>query len=98
MPAVVYRYQFSANVPVADIESTWVLTVLSCECLYSEARVRLEATHSLDAERRMMVIDASTKVGRTINQVFAGLMLREFGNDAFSVERLDGPRPLPVAA
>jgi hypothetical protein len=36
-------------------------------------------------------VDAATPVGRTIAQIFTGLLSREFGEDAFTVERVTEP-------
>ena len=37
------------------------------------------------------VVDAATPVGRTIAQIFTDLLTREFSEDAFTVERVNGP-------
>ena len=36
---------------------------------------------------RKCVIDSSTAVGRDLNKLFVGFLQREFGEDAFHVER-----------
>jgi hypothetical protein len=83
-----YSYTFRAEVPVEEIEATLVLTLFALESLYGEAQVRLDAAHHLDIDQRRCVIDASTEVGRSFNKVFTGFLHREFGADAFSVERV----------
>ena len=47
------------------------------------------ACYAVDAQQRICVIDASTQVGRDINRLFTGFVLREFGPDSFRVERID---------
>ena len=53
--------------------------------LHGESQVRLDAAHAVDADQRSCVIDASTQVGRDINRLFTGFVLREFGPDSFRV-------------
>jgi hypothetical protein len=93
----VYRYGFSVDVSVEDLETSLLLAILSAESLHGEAQVRLDAAHYFDADQRACVIDASTPVGRDVNRLFVGFLRREFGEDAFSVERLNDlsiPQPL----
>jgi hypothetical protein len=85
----VYRYVFASHVLVEDIESTLLLAIWGAESLHGEAQTRLDATHFLDRDRRACVIDAGTPVGRDINRLFIGFVRREFGEDAFKVQRVD---------
>ena len=88
MSAEIYRYQFAAGVAPRDIEETLHLAVLAAECLHGESRVRLDAGYSISQEKRVLVIDAGTQVGHDICRVFTGFAIKEFGEDAFKVERL----------
>lgn len=89
MSKELYRYSFPGNVPVEEIEATLLLALWGAESLYGESQVRLDAAHFLDPDRRACVIDADTPVGRDVNRLFVGFARREFGNDAFRVERVD---------
>jgi hypothetical protein len=84
-----YRYRFPTPLPLEEIEASLVLALLAAECLHGEAQVRLDAAHFLDRDRRSCVIDADTAVGRDVNRLFTGFVRREFGEDAFSVDRVD---------
>ncbi len=96
MTTEVYRYVFKPNVPLEDVEASLLLAVMSAESLHGEAQVRLDAAHYLDPAKRACVIDAGTPVGRDINRLFIGFIRREFGEDAFSVERVNEfPQPQP---
>ena len=88
MKAEIYRYQFSKGVPMADIEESLHLAILAAECLHGEARVRLDAGYSISEEKRALVVDAGTQVGHDICRVFTGFAIKEFGEDAFKVERI----------
>ncbi len=95
MTKELYRYSFSADVPLEDVEASLLLTVLATESLHGETQVRLDAAHYLDTDGRACVIDAGTAVGRDFNRLFVGFLRREFGEDSFRVERVDAE---PVAA
>jgi len=88
MSAEIYRYQFERRVPFEDVESSLVLAIMSVESLHGQAQVRLDVAHAVDADKRSCVIDASTTAGRDLNRVFTGFVTREFGADAFSVDRV----------
>jgi hypothetical protein len=88
----VYRYEFTDAVPVVEVETTLVLSIFGVESLHGEAQTRLDAQHAFDAKRRVVVIDASTPVGRDLNRLFIGFMTREFGSSSFRVERVQSPQ------
>ena len=81
------------SVPSGEIEATLVLAIVAAESLHGEAQVRLDAGHAFDADRRICVIDARSEVGRDLNRLFIGFVQREFGEDAFQVERVDPTAP-----
>jgi hypothetical protein len=89
MNSPVYHYLFLGPVPIEEIEVSLLLAVLATESLHGEAQVRLDACHVFDAEQRRCVIDATTQVGRDLNRLFVGFLRREFGEEAFKVERLE---------
>jgi len=85
----IYRYSFQADTPLEDVEASLLLAILATESLHGEAQVRLDAGHYFDPDRRACVIDASTAVGKDVNRLFVGFLRREFGDDSFTVERVD---------
>ena len=89
MPKEVYRYTFKPNTSLEDLEASLLLAILATESLHGEAQVRLDAAHAVDVEKRSCVVDASTPVGRDLNRLFTGFVSREFGADAFNVERIE---------
>lgn len=86
-----YRYEFRPEVPLDEVEASLLLAFLATESLHGESQVRLDASHNLDHERRVCVIDARTRVGRDINRLFVGFLRHEFGEDSFSIERTEQP-------
>jgi hypothetical protein len=91
MPKELYRYAFSGDVPLEEIEASLLLAIWATESLHGESQVRLDVSHFLDTDRRAGVIDAGTAVGRDLNRLFVGFVRREFGEDTFQVERVDAP-------
>lgn len=85
----IYRYNFSDDVPFRDVEESLLLAVLATESLHGRSLVRLDASFCLDEKKRACVVDAGTEVGRHIARIFTGFLTREFGEEAFKVERVD---------
>ncbi|MBI5787823.1 MAG: hypothetical protein HZA78_03075 [Candidatus Schekmanbacteria bacterium] len=93
MSQTVYRYNFNEKIPLQEVEDSLMLAVLAIECLHGRSLVRLDASFSLDKGKRTCVVDAGTEVGGHIASVFTGFLTREFGEDTFRVERVDGSMP-----
>jgi hypothetical protein len=85
----IYRYEFKSDAQIEDIEESLLLAILATESLHGEAQVRLDAAHYLDTAKRACVIDARTDVGRDINRLFTGFIVKEFGEGAFKISRID---------
>lgn len=85
-----YRYVFTPDVPIEEVEATLLLAVLATESLHGEAQTRLDVAHFLDPAKRACIIDAGGDVGRDLNRLFVGFVRREFGEDSFGVERVEG--------
>ncbi len=83
-----YLYTFHRGVPLEEVEHSLLLATLATEAVYGRSRVRLDASFILDEEERACLVDGSTRVGNHIAQVFTEFLTREFGEDAFAVERV----------
>jgi hypothetical protein len=88
MPHDQYCYTFKPDVPLQDVEITLLLALVAVESLHGETQVRLDAEYRIDADRRACIVSVATSVGRDLNRVFAGFARREYGEDAFGVERV----------
>jgi hypothetical protein len=86
----VYRYVFVDWVLLEDVEATLKLALLGTQSIHGESLARLDARYVLEADKRAFVIDASTPVGGSLNQLFVGYVRQEFGEDAFQVQRIAG--------
>jgi hypothetical protein len=98
MTVGVFRFSFSADVALDEAEMTLQLATFSAEGMYGVAQVRLDFGYHVDADHRLILIDASTEVGATVAHIFTGLLLREFGEDSFTVERVHSNQNQPEEA
>jgi hypothetical protein len=92
-----YRYEFGPTIPMDEVEASLVLAIFSAESLYGESRVRLETSHAFSSATRSCIIKPTGEVGRDLNRLFLGFISREFGQDAFDVERIAACERAPAA-
>ena len=85
----IYKYEFSFNVPIDEVERSLALSVLTTESLHGRTRVRLDASFCIDKKEHACVVDAGTEVGCHIASIFTGYLTREFGENAFRVKRIN---------
>ena len=97
MGAEIYRYTFSEDIPAHEIESTLYLAILAAESLHGRSEVRLQVSYSMDAEEKACVVDGRTDAGNDVARIFTGFIMREFGEEAFRVERVRTERQLEPA-
>ena len=95
--ATQFRFEILPDLPMEEAEASLHLATFSCEGLYGPARVRMEGTFHVDDDRRVITIDAN-EIGETLSKVYTGFLLREFGEAAFRVRRIEAPaRSEPIA-
>lgn len=83
------RFVFDNAVPLQEAEMSLHLAMFAVEGLIGRVRVRLDAKYEVDEADRAIAIHGSGPTGRLIARVFTGLLLREFGEDSFRVERVN---------
>lgn len=86
MSKEVYRYGFSEEVPLDEVEETIHLSLIAAECLHGPTRVRLDASYCLCKKKHACVVCARTNVGLDVVSLLTGFLTREYGEDAFTVE------------
>lgn len=84
----VVRFRFDETVSLTDAEMSLHLAMFAVEGLLGRARVRLDAAYELVDQDHCIDIESGTEVGAMIVRVFTGLLLREFGEDSFRIERM----------
>jgi len=87
MNADAIRFEFDSEVPLQDAEMSLHLALIATEGLFGRALVRLEAEYELDEDHHVIGVDAGTEVGAVVVRVFTALLIREFGEEAFSIQR-----------
>ena len=85
-----YRYRFADSDDLQEAQKTLRLAMLAAEGIFGEALVQMDAACVIDESIDVIVIDASTPVGKVVNKVFTIFILREFGPRAFQVMRVEG--------
>lgn len=98
---VTCRFGLPKELDCESVEAQLALAIISAECVFGQARVRISAGYCMstadgtsNGEKGLQVaIDISTEVGEHIAQVFTGLMIRQLGEDRFTVERIDRKNP-----
>jgi len=85
-----YEFKLGSNVAMREAEESLLLAVLAAEGLHGRAAVRLDASFHLEKKRRSCAVNAGTQVGRDIALIFTGFLIREFGEDSFTVRKFSG--------
>lgn len=91
MKSDIYRYVFKRCIPLQEAEATLHLAIVAAESLFGESRVRMDAAYTIDEDLRVCVVDASNEIGRSICRIFTGYLIREFGEDCFTVRAVTSP-------
>ena len=94
----VFRFVIKEEVSLVDAELSLHLAIFAVEGLFGRAPVRLDVGYHVDEPRCVIVVDASNEVGEALVRVFTNLLLREFGDDSFRVDRVDSHPTSPVRA
>ncbi len=84
----IYKFAFRENIPSKEIEECLFWSAFNTESIFGKARFRLDSSFHIDRHQRIVVIDKSTDVGKHLAQLFTSVASREFGEEAFRVERL----------
>ena len=83
-----FHFEFERHVSLAAAEMSLHLAMFAVEGLVGQVRVRIEVKYVLDEDAYAIVI-SDGRVGGMVARVFAGLLLRELGEEAFQVLTAD---------
>ena len=89
MPKQIYRYRFKPTLSITEIKTTFFLALFAVECLHGVPRVQLDATYGMDANHRTVGIGTEGQVNQDLNRLFVGFLSHLFGENAFSVRRVN---------
>lgn len=82
----VLRFEIQKKINKEQIEEHISFAVISAECSFGQAKVRLNAAYL--ASDNKVVIDVSSPVGEHMAEVFTGLLIKHYGEQSFTVERV----------
>lgn len=88
----VFRYRFAPTVPLEEVELSLLVAIVAAESLHGEPAVRLDLAYVVDTTSHACVIDGAGPAARDLNRLFIGFLSREFGEDAFTVQRVEQTR------
>ncbi|HMO16383.1 MAG TPA: hypothetical protein PKA83_19855 [Pirellulaceae bacterium] len=88
MFAGVFRFSLDRRVSLEDAEMTLHLAMLAAEGLYGSPRVVMEFRYELHPLENAIDVDGETEVGTSVARIFAGLLLRQFGESGFRIDNL----------
>ena len=82
----VCRFKLNKHLSREQIEEHIAFAVVSAECTFGQAKVRLHASYL--ASDNKIVIDVTSPVGEHIAEIFTGLLIKNYGEQSFTVERV----------
>ena len=80
----VCNFKFTDGITEEMIEEQITAAIISAECTFGQARVRLHARYAASDGKAAINVDSD--VGEHVAQVFTGLMTRKIGEENFTVE------------
>ena len=89
MKSFAIKFVFDPDVSLAEAEMSLHLAMFAVEGLIGRVRVRLDAKYHVDTIGHAIVVNTNSATGRTIVRVFTALLLREIGEHAFCVKRMN---------
>lgn len=84
----VHRYRFVPSVSFESVTASLLLATWGAESLHGDA-AGLAGVYSVDSQARTCEIRVDGAAGHDLSRLFAGYLERQFGDDAFQIERLD---------
>jgi hypothetical protein len=83
-----FRFLLDQHVPIEDAEMTLHLAMLAAEGIFGNPRMAMEFRYHLRPLDNAIDVEGYTEVGVTMARIFAGLLLREYGEGAFRIVNL----------
>jgi hypothetical protein len=91
----VCSFKFTKGIDRESIEKQLALAIVSTECTFGQPKVRINASYYILPKDKIgsikdevkVVIDVSNGIGEHIAQLFTGLIIRQFGENGFIVNK-----------
>ena len=93
----VCRFKFTKGIDRETIEKQLAFAIVSTECTFGQPKVRINTGYFILPKDKIaggeneikVVIDVSNEIGEHVAQLFTGLIIRQFGEDKFVVDRVN---------
>ena len=86
MNRLVYKFNFSKDIPVDDIEDSLMVAALAAEALHGRAAMKIDLMFQFNKKSRICVVDAETQVGCDIARILTTFITKGYGESSFDVE------------
>ena len=83
----ILKFKLNTKITKEELEERIAFAIVSAECTFGKAKVRLNASYV--SENNKVAIDVASEVGEHIAELFTGLLIKDFGEDSFAVERVN---------
>ena len=93
-----FRFEFAADVDVAEVQGSLGLSLLAAEGLHGGAKVRTDVAYSVDPVRSEIHVSGRGVTLDHVVQIFTSLLTHEFGREAFRIRREPSAEPTAAAA
>ncbi len=80
-------FKFEDTIPIQDLIDTLSLARIGVESLHGAAKAQIEIRQHINERERRIAIDATTDCGRDLAKLFTGFARKEYGWQAFTIER-----------
>jgi hypothetical protein len=90
----ILRFELTEETDREAAETDLSIAVFAAECVYGQARLRLEMSYALDDNGKICVIRSAGEAGEAAARIFAGLTAARLGEAAYAVRVLEkGSQP-----
>lgn len=91
MTKTFYKFSISGRGGGADLmKAILIMALKETELIYGKARVKLETSYALPDKRPACTIEGGTECGEHLAKLMSGFLIKQFGEEGFRVERLQG--------
>ena len=92
MTPEIYRFRFEPGACMKEVHESLLLSIFAAEGLHGRSCIRLDVSFCADDDKRALVVDARTEAGHTVARIFTNFLIRQFGEEAFRIERVGRQR------
>ncbi|MHB1001441.1 MAG: hypothetical protein ACYC27_19555 [Armatimonadota bacterium] len=93
MTRTVYKFTFTKEVEISDINNAMAMAAIAVEAIYGEPAMKIDGKFYVSDRQRICLIDSESQLGQDLAKVFAGFIdLNDKGS--YMSESIEFGRPL----